>query len=479
MNKLQKPTRSIISTAVLALMASNIVYAGSFSLYTEGSPLAISNFAAGVAAEVADASIGWYNPAGLALLHKQQMVLGGVGVFPVAKISGTSTFKTPIIPEYKQQFENLQGAGSGFVPSFHYARPVGENVAVGLSVTSPFGLSSDWDKHGPVRYAATYSELLTTNISPEIGGKFTENFAIGAGLDVQYARVKFNRMVGLPTILPLIDLKPTALDSYSYNVGDSWGVGFHAGVMGFFNDNHSRIGLNYQSKMSHKFNGWSELTGRLATPDLLIVDPLQVLAANPNARTSSHSLSSNNIQFPDILTLSGYHDMNEKVALLGSVVYTGWSCLKNITLYNIAATSATAPSGLGAAIFSPALLNSTSTLNYRNTWRFAVGANYKVSPVWELRVGGGYDQTPTTNENRDVRIADNNRWALSVGTRYQLRKSIDIGFGYTHLFSAGSLPVNKTELQGTSTSTYQIKALATGTADLVAAQFVWAMDDVI
>ncbi|MFW2535499.1 transporter, partial [Legionella sp. 28fTON52] len=42
--------------------------------------------------EAADASTGWYNPAGLALIRQQQVVVGAVGVFPSSELTGTSTF---------------------------------------------------------------------------------------------------------------------------------------------------------------------------------------------------------------------------------------------------------------------------------------------------------------------------------------------------------------------------------------------------
>ena len=84
-NNRHKPLKTIVSAAVLAVIAANAAYAGGFSLYTESSPAAIGNYAAGTAAEAADASIGWYNPAGLILIPEQQLVVGGVGVFPTAK----------------------------------------------------------------------------------------------------------------------------------------------------------------------------------------------------------------------------------------------------------------------------------------------------------------------------------------------------------------------------------------------------------
>ncbi|PYD22753.1 long-chain fatty acid transporter, partial [Pseudomonas syringae pv. pisi] len=151
------------------------------------SPAAIGNYAAGIAAEAADASIGWYNPAGLSLLHRQELVVGEVTIFPSAKLSGTSTFASQGMPSYFQTFNNLNGAKMGYVPSFHYALPLGQNMTFGLSLVAPFGLATQWDRSGPLRYAATTSNLVTTDLSPEIGGRLNDHFALGLGIDLQYA----------------------------------------------------------------------------------------------------------------------------------------------------------------------------------------------------------------------------------------------------------------------------------------------------
>jgi len=470
---MQRPIRTIVSTAVATIIATSAAHAGSFSLYTESSARAIGNYAAGIAAEAADASTGWYNPAGLALLHTQQAVMSGAGVFPSSKISGNTTYTTTGVPTpYVQSFTNMEGAKNGFVPAFHYAKPIGENATVGLSMTSPFGLATDWSRISPVRYAATYSELLTVNLSPELGAKVTEHFALGAGLDLQWAKVKFNSVLGAPAAMQAASVVPgifpSRLDSYSANKGHSVGVGFHVGGMGMFNENHTRIGLNYQSTMKHKFHGYSRLVGSLASPNLVTVTPAAVLATNSSATFSSSTLYSNPIELPDVVTLSGYQDVNESWAVLGSVVYTGWHTLRTIQLNNVAAFS----SGSGRV-----LANSTSTLYYDNAWRAALGLNYTVNPDIMLRVGGGYDQTPTNDANRDVRIADSDRWALSAGAHYQARPNIGIDVGYTHLFSTGNVPINKTAVIGSST--FNVNASAKGSADLVGLQAVWLMDDVV
>ena len=86
-SRMKKPINTRISLAILSL-TSAVAQAGSFSLYTESNGYAVGNFAAGIAAEAFDASTAWYNPAGLALIHEQQMIVGGVGVLPSTTLSG-------------------------------------------------------------------------------------------------------------------------------------------------------------------------------------------------------------------------------------------------------------------------------------------------------------------------------------------------------------------------------------------------------
>ncbi len=453
---------SKLTAAVIAVLAHNAAEAASFSLYDLGTVSAIGNTAAGIAAEAADASTGWYNPAGLALLDKQQMILGGIGVLPSAKLTGTSTFSTPNYPPYIQSYNNLQGAKNVLVPSFYYALPLGERATVGVSIVSPFGLSTEWDTGSPVRYASTFSELLTADLSPEIGARLTDNFAVGAGLDLQWARVKFNSVLGSPAQLQLFQqvgfpATPTSYDSLSYNKGHSIGIGFHAGVMGIFNANHSRIGLNYQSGIRHKFNGYSELRGPLADPAL----------RNPYARFHSSNLYSNDIKWPDIITLSGYQEVSDRVALLGSVVYSGWSTLKSIQLNNAAAYA----QGIGQV-----KTNVTSVQNYRNAWRASLGVNYHYNEKLMLRAGAGYSPTPTVDAHRDIRIPDADRWLLGVGAHYQMRPNIGVDVGYMYLFGTNDGKINRTDSIGPST--YNINAKSKIRANLVGLQAVWNIDQI-
>jgi len=232
-----------------------------------------------------------------------------------------------------------------------------------------------------------------------------------------------------------------------------------------FNENHSRLGLNYQSGVVHQFDGQSQLTGALADPTLIIFEADE---ANRNSTFISHELYTNDIQLPEIVTLSGYQDINNKLALLGSVVYTGWSSFSQITLNNVAVGVPDAEGNV-----SQGTLKVITPENYRDTWRFALGANYRVTEQWMMRVGGGCDQTPTVISTRDVRLPDVDRWALSIGAHYQIIPSL--GAGYTYLFADSDSIINRTTPIG-EFSSYNVNAVAKTNAQLVGLQVVWTID---
>ena len=471
MTNLQKPVTILANISVAAMLINCPVNAGGFSLYTENSGAAVGNFAAGVAAEGADAVIGWYNPAGLILLKEKQVVFSGVGALPSAELTGTSTFLTqnPGGPplNYVQTYQGLQSGKDAVIPSIHYAMPLGNRAALGLSMIAPVGLSSSYDYSSPVRYEATNSSFETINISPELAAKFTDHLALGVGLDFQYAKMILNEVIGSPALMSKLPQPPTILDSTTYNVGSSVGFGFHAGMLLMFQNNHTRFGLNYESSISHQFYGSSQLVGRLADPALNIFHPN---LSNPSARFRTDGLYTDPISVPYVITLSGYQDLNDKWALLGSVVYTGWNLIQSISLNNVAASAADEH-----GFVRQVLVNATSPEYYHNTWRFALGANYHVNEKWMMRMGGGYDQTPTANSVRDVRLPDSSRCALAIGTHYQYRPNLGFDVGYAYLFATVNSKINNTTAVG-PTSTYNVNALTKDFGQMIGLQVVWTPD---
>lgn len=78
-----------------------------------------------------------------------------------------------------------------------------------------------------------------------------------------------------------------------------------------------------------------------------------------------------------------------------------------------------------------------SNLNfaYRDTTFVSLGTDFKLSDTVTLRGGVAYDQTPTTDAHRDVRVPDTTRKWLSLGVGWTPSANMEYNFGYTHLFT--------------------------------------------
>lgn len=428
MKKIAVSLKLVVVGMALASVSMQSAASG-FQLF-EGNAVNIGDFGAGGAAIAEDASTAFYNPAGLVRITTPQLVLSGVGLKTKSDFSGTSRTAIPL--PYPTS-GSVNGGGFKLVPAFHYALPLNERVVFGFSMTAPFGLATDYDTHSVIRYEATKSEVKTLDLSPSLGVKINEQLSVGAGLNLQKLDAALNSTIPLTVRDPKNPKKIVGLqDGQIINKAESWALGWHAGALYQLTPS-TRFGINYASQVKHHLTGTSRIN--ILNHDIV----------------SSDALSSD-ITLPPVTTVSAYHALNEQWALLGSVVYTQWKKIENITLNNL-------PAGINKVILPE---------NFRNTWRVAVGTNYKFNEQWLFRAGVGYDQTPVNDHDRGVRLPDGDRIGAAIGAHYQPSKALGIDMGYTHLFiKDGAINHNLNNVHTVGT----VKSAA----DLVGLQLTWSM----
>jgi long-chain fatty acid transport protein len=69
-----------------------------------------------------------------------------------------------------------------------------------------------------------------------------------------------------------------------------------------------------------------------------------------------------------------------------------------------------------------------------DTWRFGVGANYKLSAQTKLRFGVAYDETPTNDLTRTPRLPGEDRTWIAFGVQFKPSKAGTLEVGYAHEF---------------------------------------------
>ena len=78
----------------------------------------------------------------------------------------------------------------------------------------------------------------------------------------------------------------------------------------------------------------------------------------------------------------------------------------------------------------------TLETKFRDTWRYALGANYRLSETVKLKFGVAYDQTPVpSDQHRLVSLPDSNRTWFSTGAQIKVNKDslVDLGLAYLHV----------------------------------------------
>lgn len=381
------------------------------------------------------------NPAATAFFTNPELSASFVGVFPrinYATNRATNFAGMNIIPSSTAN----SPARNGMLPNFYLIYPINKQFSTGFSITTPFAFKTVYDDQSVARYFATESKILSFNFNPSIAIKPIDNFAVGLGLDIIHFKAQLDET--LNTYPLTLGFLPSH-DFVFENKASDTNVGWNMGLL-WKATNTTDIGFGYHSKIRLNLQGDATVNG------LSLLE--QFFVGIPGVHNSSASAS---LTLPDYATASIKQKINSWFSLLGDITYTHWSVIKNITINY---------SGGNTFPFWSNLPPAVTTYNFRNTWRVAFGQEYQLSPIWKLKTGIAYEQSPVRDEFRDARLPDNNRIWVSAGSNFKFTKNVDLDVGYAHVFVKNA-DVNLTS----STFTHQqFFANYTSSANLFGAQ---------
>ena len=143
----------------------------------------------------------------------------------------------------------------------------------------------------------------------------------------------------------------------------------------------------------------------------------------------------------------------------------GGAVFKNLTLNNLVN-----PLYSSGDPDSKTNFNLTQPFNYRDTWNVAAGVHYQMNDTIMLKLGAGFDQTPTNDKDRDIRLPGVNRLALAIGARANLRNKTVLDVGWTHFIPVGSAQINTQGPQGIPYVSIATSGQAKMNANVIGAQ---------
>jgi len=397
---MNKNVLALLVAAALPLVCAKQAQAAAFALAEQGVS-GLGNAYAGAAAAAEDASTVWWNPAGMSRLAPgKHLLAAGHAIVPSTKFNNGSS-----VPAALQTLNNGNGGDAGetaFIPNLFYAMDFGPQWSFGIAINVPFGLKTDYSSDWIGRFQGIKSEVQTVNINPAVSYKLSPGASIGGGISWQHGKVDLETAVNISAAAGgALGLNVEGRNTTSVD-GDGWG--FNVGAL-FDLGPATRLGVHYRSSIDYSLEGDTQFSGVPAA-----------LAANPLLSGSNVKLD---LKTPATLSFSAVHKLNNQWDLLADVTWTEWSKISALPL--VRTSGALSGQNLD-----------TLTFNFDDTWRVAIGANYRWSGPWTFRAGVAYDQSPVPNaETRSVRLPDNDRYWLSLGATYQMSKASRFDFGYT------------------------------------------------
>ena len=352
----------------------------------------LGNAYAGQGAAAENASTIFFNPAGMTLLPGRQFSGAIHAIYPSTKFSDDGGSRSPTNqPEPAGGDNGGDAGGLAITGNAYLSWQLSPQWWVGVGLAVPFGLKTEYDTTFIGRFQSQKAELKTYDINPSVAYRISDAVSVGAGLSYQHAEVTLNRSffagVELPESVKLDD------DAIGWNIGAMFNVG-----------PQTRIGLSYRSTIKY------DLTGNVNIPGF---------GAGSASATAS-------LKLPDTYSAAISHVFSDKLQLLGDFTYTRWSTIENVPLVLTSAGLGPLPAGTTA---------DTLDFQFRNTYRIGVGANYKWSQEFMLKLGTAYDRSPVPDtEHRTVILPDSDRYWLGIGGKYRASKATTIDFGYAHLF---------------------------------------------
>jgi long-chain fatty acid transport protein len=337
-----------------------------------------------------DLSNAFYNPAGLTLKKGTQIQVSGYLIDGKSRFSAdeAQSGRAPSPPLTTPLGENDDGATFALVPNLYFTMDLTDRLKYGFSISSPFGLATDYDRDWVGRYQAKESELITININPSLAYKVSESFSIGAGLVAEYAEATLSQAIftGGP-------------DGFAEVKGDDWSYGWNIGVM-YHPSSTFRAGIGYRSKIGHELDGnENDITG---TP---------LGGGNFSADVSARAT------LPETIHAGIYKEFANKWGLSLGFRWTRWNRLQEIIIDTD----------------SPFVPDNTLELNWDNTYSANIGIDYFYSDKWTFRAGYMFDESPTNNIDRTPRIPDEDRNWVAIGASYHPNNNLQIDIGYTHI----------------------------------------------
>ena len=416
--------RVVLATMTIAVVFCSEAMAAGFQV-REQSSSKLGNAFAGAGSSGDDASILFFNPAGITLFDQAESQAGMSYIRPYSRLRDSSG--TDATGGAMSGGDGGNAGSPALIPTLSLIQPLTDRLSAGFSLNAPFGLTTTYNDGWVGRYQALTSKLTTVTATAVGAFKLTPTLSIGGGPSLTYARSRLTRAIDFGSICfgslgaascGGAGVTPQGADGAVDLSADATAFGGTLGVL-WQPSAGTRIGLSWNSEIDLRFSGDADFT---------VPSSASFLTAGGAFTDSAASTAA---ILPETVALSLHHDINEEWAVMADLSWIAWSSFNKLVF----------------DFENPAQPTSILEENWNDAYFASVGVTYRPNERWTFRGGFAYDQSPVKDAYRSPLLPDSDRYWLSLGTEYRLNERASLSASYAHLFFENA-SINKTTDSG-------------------------------
>ncbi|MEN8752268.1 MAG: outer membrane protein transport protein [Desulfobacterales bacterium] len=355
---------------ILIFGIPGICTAGGLYLNEFGTP-SMGVAGAGANAVAVDASTSFHNAAGMTRIKGNEL-MGTAGVLN-ATVKFDPAADTPI-----PGGDGGDAGGPGPIIGGFYVHSLSDKWKLGANLITISGAILDYDDDWTGRYLNTDVKLLTMTFYPSVAYRVNNWLSLGGGPQVMYANLELKAKAPPPKGTGEVKID-----------GDDLAFGF--GLCALFElSERTRFGVVYQSEIEPEFDG----DVKLSPPGLEVSTDTKITLAR-------------------FVKVSGYHELNDQWALLGTVGWENWSAFKDVNI-------------------STDRVSQKIPRNWDDTWKFAAGVHYRPVEKWLLQLGFSYDTSPVDSKDRTPDMPIDRQIRYAAGAQYKWSDRLSTGAQFVY-----------------------------------------------
>jgi len=388
---------TLFFAAVPSVLAGGII---AYEIGTQDVGLA----SAGYNVRAQDAATVFTNPAGMTRLDGAQLLAGGqLDLCNLEFSPGARTSPGLGSDDGGKPFgsDGLFFGGGGF---FSYS--VSSDLKLGLAMTGNFGFPLQYNNDWVGRYYVQEGTLVGLSLVPAIAYRVTPQLSLGGSVTAMYGI--YRNQVAINNVDPRYGDGQLKMDD------NTWGWGVNLGLLYEFTKD-TRIGFTWNSQVNLDFGSKPEFSN--------LAPGLEALLNRGGLENATINVG---INVPQQVMGSVFSQVSDRWAVLGSIGRQQWSRFGQVML------------GIEDTL-NPT--NLTQELDFKDTWHFAAGAQYRIADPWLLNFGIAYDTDMQDGSKVSPMLPANSAWRFGLGAENQVSKTFKWGIAAEYLYG-GTLDTN-------------------------------------